>query len=92
MKQILTIFAILATCLALTACKQEREPETTIHTGNGYRVSKLFTHEGCTVYRFYDGNDRYFTKCESQTSATNWQESCGKNCTRAQSISTEPAQ
>lgn len=65
--------------LALAGCRQV-EPEATQGAGNGYRVSRLFTHEGCTVYRFTDdARYRYFTRCDGAASAsTSWDESSGK--------------
>lgn len=85
--------AIAAFCTLLTACKHERVPESFERKDNGYEVVKLFTHEGCTVYRFFDSNnDRYFTKCQGASADTSWKESCGKNCHRPQSITTKPTE
>ena len=43
-------------------------------------VVRLFTVDGCTVYRFYDnGYSRYFTNCSG---STQWSESSGKNSSR----------
>jgi hypothetical protein len=78
MKKIL----ILAAILALAGCSKPAETSTSV--GREFVVDKLFTHEGCTVYRFNDGgNNRYFTNCQGSTS---WTESCGKNCTRQMNI------
>jgi hypothetical protein len=39
--------------------------------------------DGCKVYRFYDGNYHYVTRCgDKVTTQKNWSESCGKACTR----------
>ena len=39
--------------------------------------------DGCKVYRFYDGNYHYVTRCgDKVTTQKNWNESCGKACTR----------
>ena len=74
MKKIL----ILAAILALSGCGKPAETSTSV--GREFVVDKLFTHEGCTVYRFTDhGNPRYFTNCSGSTT---WREGCGKNCTR----------
>jgi hypothetical protein len=60
------------------------EDPISVTTNGEFKIGKLFTHEGCTVYRFMDGmNYRYFTNCTS----TFWKESCGKNCTRNMEIS-----
>lgn len=83
--------AIILTALVLLAgCKSERIPEASAPVGVGYRVDRLFTHEGCTVFRFVDGGySRYFTRCDSAAAAgVSWTESCGKNCTRTESIPT----
>ena len=74
MKKIL----VLAAILALAGCSKPAETSTQV--GREFVVDKLFTHEGCTVYRFTDGgNNRYFTNCQGSTS---WTEQCGKGCTR----------
>lgn len=55
-----TIIATLAV-LALGGCFKDPEQSTQIRD---FKVERLFTHEGCTVYRFYDGGiSRYFTRC-----------------------------
>ena len=39
--------------------------------------------DGCKVYRFYDGNYHYVTRCgDKVTTQKNWSEYCGKACTR----------
>jgi hypothetical protein len=74
MKTVLTILAITL----LAGCSKPAETSTAV--GKEFVVDKLFTHEGCTVYRFSDGGIiRYFTNCQGSTS---WQEQCGKGCTR----------
>ena len=72
-----TLLAILVLTV-LAGCNKPAETSTQV--GREFVVDKLFTHEGCTVYRFKDsGNNRYFTNCQGSTS---WTETCGKNCTR----------
>jgi hypothetical protein len=72
---------ILAVAL-LVGCGKPAETSTSV--GREFVVDKLFTHEGCTVYRFTDhGNARYFTNCQG---STNWTEGCGKGCTRQMDI------
>ena len=78
----LTVLAMVAGC--------NKPAESVARTGMGFTVERLFTHEGCTVFRFEDGgNNRYFTRCDGITaqSTTTWQESCGKSCTREIEIS-----
>ncbi len=71
-----TLLAVLAIAV-LSGCGKPAETSTAV--GREFVVDKLFTHEGCTVYRFYDGGTRYFTNCSGSTS---WTEQCGKGCTR----------
>ena len=77
MSRILLVVAALA-----LSC--ERKAERTSPTSNAeFQIERLFTHDGCTVYRFADGNYRYFVKCAAGERATvEWQEPCGKGCTR----------
>lgn len=71
-------FLILMTALiALSAC--QKEAETVQRVGaSGVDVEKLFTFEGCSVYRFQDDRTVYFTNCSG---STQYAENCGKNCT-----------
>lgn len=58
---------LIAALLALAGCERARH-ESTATVGNGAEVSRLFTHDGCTVYRFFDrGQYRYFTNCSGST-------------------------
>ena len=61
------------------------DPESNKQVNVNYNVSKLFTYEGCSVYRFEDGWARYkyFTNCSGTTS---WTEYCGKSCTTQESV------
>lgn len=55
---------LLMFCLLLTSCEPGPKPEGDVKSSNpDYRVVKLFTVDGCTVYRFYDEYERYFTNC-----------------------------
>lgn len=77
----------LAACAALAAC--QKPAEQTTHAGNGFEVSRLFSVDGCTVYRFQDAGTRYFAKCSAASATTNSNENCGKNCTHTRIIPTE---
>lgn len=71
------LYAVLVglVVLVLSGC-EGAPPESTTHAGMGYEVSKLFTHEDCSVYRFSDyGHVRYYTNCSGSTS---YQTSSGK--------------
>ena len=48
--------------------------------------------DGCKVYRFWDGNYHYITKCGSSvTTQKSWDEYCGKSCVqhKREEITTE---
>ena len=81
------IMLSLAALAMVAGC--EKPAESVAHTGAGFKVERLFTHDGCTVYRFRDSYNRYFTRCDGVTaqSTTTWQESCGKDCTRPVEVS-----
>lgn len=80
-------FALLAILSLLAACGGPAEEQKT--TSLGYQVDKLFTVDGCTVYRFVDdGRYRYFSKCAHAESTTSWTERHGK-IFLPQDISTE---
>lgn len=80
------LFAILLLA-ALSGCGKPAESSTRV--GRDFEVERLFTHDGCTVYRFNDYYTRYFTRCEgvSVPSSVSWTESCGKNCKRPVEVS-----
>jgi hypothetical protein len=71
---------VIAVATALTGCSKPAEESRTAGAAGVFEVERLFTHDGCSVYRFWDaGTQRYFTNCSGDTA---WRESCGKNCTR----------
>lgn len=75
--------AMAAVVVALAGCA--KPAETASRAGVDFTVERLFTHDGCTVYRFRDlGYARYFTNCSGSAS---WVESCGKNCSRDTQVS-----
>lgn len=77
---------IALSVLALAGCGYD-PVETKTTNNRDVPVSLLFTHEGCSVYRFYDaGSSRYYANCGN--SSAGWRESCGKNCQRDMSVST----
>lgn len=68
------VAALAAIMLALAGCGKQAESSTA--AGVEFRVDKLFTVDGCTVYRFSDaGHYRYFTNCSGSTA---WDERHGK--------------
>lgn len=79
------VFFTLIATFALAGCYKPAETSSTVGAG-AFQVERLFTYDGCTMYRFEDaGYPRYFTRCESATSSTTWSETrnCGKGCARA---------
>lgn len=55
----------------------------------GIQVAELFTHNGVTVFRFYDaGRWVYFTSKASDVTATHT-EHCGKGCVRSVTVETK---
>ncbi len=59
--------AALVALLVVAGCQKQAESST--HAGLEFKVDKLFTVDGCTVYRFSDGGyPRYFTNCAGSTS------------------------
>lgn len=69
----ITWTTIVGCVIFLTAC--QKDAESLARVGHDFKVEKLFTHEGCTVYRFDDTRTVYYTNCQGST-----QSSCGKNC------------
>lgn len=64
MKKLILLAAIL-----LVGC--EKDPESVQMVGSDFKVGKLFTVDGCTVYRFADGGRPvYFTNCPGQASSS----------------------
>lgn len=65
----LRLAALAAILLIVSGCSQPAQ--STVRAGNDFEVGKLFTVDGCTVYRFYDsGHSRYFTNCSGSTNYT----------------------
>jgi len=57
-----------------------------------HAMQVIQTFDNCKVYRFYDREYHYITKCgDKVTTQKNWDESCGKACTRhrTEDITTE---
>lgn len=81
----IAIIALLSLVVAGCGNKGEQEKQS---SNPNFNVTRLFTHEGCAVYRFSDvGAYRYYAVCGGHAS-TDWTEGCGKGCTRNVSIDT----
>lgn len=77
---------ILLSAALLTAC--DHDPVSVKTAGNDVHVGKLFTVDGCTVYRFADaGNRIYFSNCNGQTQ---YDYSDGNVSHRVQSLTNAP--
>jgi hypothetical protein len=75
---------ILCAVFALSGCGEKQEPVSVARSDNqSYPISKLFTHDGVTVYRFHDeGRPVYFTSPSSNLTYSHT-EACGKGCTKS---------
>lgn len=79
MKIFLFILIIFVSCA--------KEAEQKVQTSNTkFQVEKLFTNDGCVVYRFEDvGRYVYYLNCPGTTSSSY---SCGKNCHKHDEVKT----
>lgn len=72
---------LLLFVLVLAGCMKEGDPVTPKGALDDFDVVHLFSVDGCSVYRFYDGNHHYFTTCRGGTIEQHTV-SCGKSCVR----------
>jgi hypothetical protein len=79
--------AVAFALLTLIACAKDNGTPVQVQDAKvDFHVKKLFTKDDCTVYRFRDGNDHYFTNC-SGTTMTTQSYQCGKaRCHRPEEI------
>ncbi len=86
----LKLLTCIISCIVVVGCSS-KPAETTQHIlGKEFTVEKLFTRDGCTVYRFMDGGiiviiHGCFGADHVSTQSTS---SCGKSCTRHEVIET----
>ena len=74
-----TLFVSFVLLSAALGCAKEPIAESRTDNSN-FRVSLLFSVDGCKVYRFVDGGVyRFLTTCPGSVSH---EESCGKHCRR----------
>ena len=83
MNPVLAFMMAVAILYTITGC--QKDPQEVQKQGE-FRIEKLFTHEGCTLYRFYDDRQVYYSDCRGQTQTTR---SCGKGCTTTDIVPTE---
>jgi hypothetical protein len=80
---------LLVCALALSACT--RDGSSTIPTDNpAYPLTKLFVHERCSVYRFYDDGWHYLVTCPG--AITTQQSTCAKCSHYDEVIETVPVE
>lgn len=80
---------LLVACACLVSCARQglSEEET---TNAEISLTKLFTHDECTVYRFMDaGRYHYFAKCRDSASISQTL-ACGRGCEYEDVIVTVP--
>lgn len=80
-------FVLILMTLALAGCY--KDPIAVSHTDNQeIQVAELFTHEGVTVYRFYDGGRNVYFTSKATNVAAQHSERCGKGCTHSVMVET----
>jgi hypothetical protein len=84
---------VFMTCaLVLAGCSRPAEHHDTTSNPE-IEIEELFTHHGCTVYRFYDSpvplaSPQYYVDCGPGSASVVYRRSCGKGCTYEQSTIT----
>jgi hypothetical protein len=84
------VATLLLGCLLPSGCATRAASVSVHHTDNvEVTVEKLFTHDGCTVYRFRDVGYHYYVRCDAAGSAmTHSLEPCGRGCVRDATVPT----
>jgi hypothetical protein len=67
----------------------EKSPVSQSSSNNpNIAVDFLFEHEGCKLYRFYDGGRAiYYANCGGRIQ-TSWSHPCGKGCVEQMQVQT----
>jgi len=81
-------FFVLGFIFLLYSCFSPSKEET----ARDHAMQVVQEMDGCKVYRFYDGNYHYITRCGANVvTRKNWDENCGKACIqhRTEDITTE---
>lgn len=74
---------LLLGAILLAACDEVKPLETATTQNATVDVEKLFTYEGCTMYRFHDDGKHYFAVCTGVAATeTTRSPACGKGCVR----------
>ena len=76
---------LLLAALSLAGCYNEPVSKAT-SDNSSVELSVLFSHDGCNVYRFWDGGRyHYYADCRGSTVSP---QGCGKACIRDENIQT----
>lgn len=77
------LIAVLMATAFLTGCNGDGAyvDARVANPADSYSVRKLFTVDGCDVYRFSDSRYVYFTNCQG---STNWSTNEGKSVSHYQ--------
>lgn len=67
---------LILIALIFASCKKEAQQQVQ-STNSNFQVELLFEVDGCKVYRFLDGDYKYFTTCKGSVS-WNTTQSAGK--------------
>jgi hypothetical protein len=85
----------LAACLVATSfmgCVATEPVATSPSNNPDLHVDTLFTHDGCTIYRFRDLAYHYYVRCQDASPAQTISTlGCGKTCRREEVIQTLPS-
>lgn len=78
---------LLSLLVAITGCVKQSEYSEQVGPEKAYKIERLFTFEGCTIYRFNDsGRTIHYTNCKGSTLESH---SCGKSCSEETQVNTE---
>ncbi|NJO64017.1 MAG: DUF4884 domain-containing protein [Richelia sp. RM2_1_2] len=53
--------------ILFVGCTKDAEKKVNV-SNNNFDVELLFEHDGCKMYRFYDGKHIYYSDCTGKTS------------------------
>ena len=85
----ISLLTLLALASWAPGCLSTPTVMSTTQTANpDYSVDLLFTHEGCSVYRFEDrGHGVYYVDC-GHSATTSQTLGCGRGCLRQETVQT----
>lgn len=83
---IILVIVGLIGLVAWAVMSNKATPALESQRSGAFNVEKLFTNEGCTIFRFEDaGHYRYYSRCDMAVSSSvisEFSQSCGKGCTK----------